>query len=381
MEGAGASFEVVALAAAGPGISKATTNQDKTIPLDCFAPDGRRLSADELKALGFRKWELSEQNIGSSSGVDNAFPKLRISLGSIKQPPGYYSFVGLFDARTKKSLVNGSSYSGITTNQLGHVTVHPRVWHATPMEMVLDVELDGKVVVETNATAGIRVAVPGGEVKLLGVWDSDLNSWSSSSGGARGLATLQIGLQHGEAETNAVALFVTEPPKLAVHVELLDERGRELPGNGGGTDGGIRMVRMRGWAADAKGVRFTVYTNHHRVVCELPPILNLPAVGQPVANLFDVRIPDVQIRNEYQLREVIGNVTEMNFAYPPFGDTMPTSLFPMNFTNVTPARLLVEYDRYLTNGYGVIVDEKKNEIRVEPTRFEQVKRWIQRKLP
>ena len=381
LEGNGASFEVVALAATGPGISRTATNQEKAVPLDCFAPDGRRLSADELMAQGFRKWELSEQSIGSSGGVDYAFPKLRVSLGSIKRPPGYYSFVGLFDARTKKSLVNGSSYSGITTNQLGHVNVHPRIWHSTPIEMVLDVELDGKVVIETNAAAGMRVAVPGGEVKLLGVWDGSAYSWSSSSGGAGTQATLRMDLRLRAGETNAVALFVTEPPKLAVRIELLDDQGRELPGSGGGTSSGIRVVGLRGEATDVKRARFTVYTNHYRVLCELPPIPNLPVVGQPMANLFDVRIPDVQIQREYELRDIIGNMTEMTFAYPPFGDTMPTSLFPMHFTNVTASELLVEYDRYLTNSYRVIADDKKNEIRVEPTQFEKVKRWIQQWLP
>jgi len=381
LEGAGAAFEMVAFAASGPGISKITTNKDKTVPLDCFAPDGRRLAADELKALGFRKWELSESSIGSSSGVDYAFPNLRISLGSIKEPPGYYTVVGLFDARTKRSLVSGFSYSGIASNQLGHINVHPRAWHATPMELVLDVHMDGKVVIETNVIPGMRVAVPGGELKLLGVRDGHANSWSSTGGSAKTPATMQINLRPRDGETNAVALFVTEPTKLAVQIDLLDGEGRLLPSDGGGTGGLVRFVGCRGVAAEVKRARFTVFTNHHRVVCDLPPIPNLPNTTKPVANLFDVAIPRVQIQQEYQLRDVIGNMTQMTFVYPPFGDTMPAGLFPLDFTNITPAQLLVEYAGYLTNGYGVVVDEKKNEIRVEPTQFEKLKRWIKQKLP
>jgi len=192
---------------------------------------------------------------------------------------------------------------------------------------------------------------------------------------------VRLDLRERDGEKTAVALFVTEPRKLAVHIDLLDSKGGAVPGAGGGTSGGIRLLGMRGRAADVRQVRFTVFTNHCRVVCELPPIPNLPAAGQPVENLFEVHIPEVQIGSEYELRELIGQMTQMTFVYPPGGDVMPTSLFPLTFTNITPAQLLVEYGGYLTNGYGVIVDEQKQEIRVDPTQFEKVKRWIRQKLP
>lgn len=378
LEGDGASFEMVAFATSGPGISK--TNQDKTIALACFDPQGRALSPEELKARGFNKWERSDWNVGASGGIDDSFPKLRVSFGSIKQPPGYCSFVGLFDARTKQPLVSGSSYSGIAKGQLGHVTVNPHAWHATPMEMVVDVELDGRTVVETNAVPGMQIAVPGGAVRLLGIWDGRVNSWSSQTGWGTNPATMRLSLQQREGETNSVAILVTEPPKLAVHVELLDSAGREISGSGGNSGSGVRTMGLRCVAGDVKRVRFSVFTNHYRVVCELPPIPNLPGGGGAVSNLFEVRIPQVQISREYEWRQLIGAVAQMDFGYPPMGDAMPVSFFPLTFTNITPAQLMVEYERHMTNGYGVVVDEQKNEIRVEPTRFEKAKRWLMRLL-
>lgn len=378
LEGTDASFELVAFGVQVPGISR--TNRDKTILWDSFDSQGRPLSSDELRARGFNKWEFSDWNVGASGGIDDAFPKLRVSFGSIKQPPGYYSLVGLFDARTKKSLVNGSSYSGAAKGQLGHVTVNPHAWHATPMEMVVDVELDGRTMVETNAVPGMQVEVPGGVVRLLGIWDGRVNSWSSQTGWSTNPATMRLKWQQRDGETNSFAIIVTEPPKLAVHVELLDAAGREISGSGGNSGSGVRTLGLRCAAEDVKRVRFTVYTNHYRVVCEVPPIPNLPGAGGPVSNLFAVHIPQVQIQREYEFRELIGALVQMDFRNPIVGDTMPTTLFPLSFTNITPAQMLLEYERYLTNGYGVVVDEKKNEIRVEPTRFEKAKRWLMRLL-
>ncbi len=378
LEGDGASFGMLALAASGPGIPKTSTNKDKSIPLDWFGPDGKQLDADALKKLGFRKWDLVSGLVGSYGGSEYAFPKLQVAFGSMKQRPGYYSVVGLFDARTKRSLAGGFSHSQIYSNSHGNIHIHPRAWHATPMELVLDVELDGRFAIETNPAPELRVTVPGGEVKLLGIWDGSSHSWSSGSGS--GLSTLRLDLRRSEKETNAVAAFVTEPRRLAVHFELLDAQGKVLPGAGGGSSGAIRIVGLRGRAVDVKQVRFIVFTNHHRVVLTLPPIPNLPAEYQNVDNLFNVRIPRVNIEREYELRQLLEETTQMKFAHTSWQDDIPTNMFPMLRTNVTPAQLVAEYRQSLTNGCTVVVDEKKQEIRVEPTQAEKIKRWVKQKL-
>ena len=378
LEGDGAVFEMVAFAASGPGISKTSTNKDNSIPLDWFGPPGKLLDAGSLKKLGFRKWDLVENSSGSYGDSDYAFPKLQVALGSMKQLPGYYSAVGVFDGRTKRSLVSGHSCSQIYSNSPGRVWVHPHAWHATPMELVLDVELDGRFVVETNPVPELKVAVPGGEVKLLGIWDGSSQSWSSSM--RSGLSTLRLDLQSSGKEAYAFAAFVTEPRRLAVHFELLDAHGKVLEGNGGGSSDAIRIVGLRGCAADVKQVRFTVFTNHHQVVLTLPPIPNLPAEYQNVDNLFNLRIPQVNIEREYELQQLLGDATQMKFAYSAWGNELPTNVFPMVLTNVTPAQLLAVYRQHLTNGCTVVVDEKKQEIRVEPTQAEKVKRWVKQKL-
>jgi hypothetical protein len=380
LEGADATFEMVAFAVSGPGLSKAMTNREHFVRLDHFAPDGKPLDADALKKLGLKKWDLEEYDYSSGGGLDYGFPKLKVRLGSVQRRPGHISPVGLFDARTRCAMNSGSGTWQIYSNSLGGVEMRVHAWHATPLELVLDVELDGKVVVETNAIPEMRVTLPGGEVKMLGLWDGSSHSWSSTGGSARDPASMRIDLQRRDKETNALALFVSEPRQLAVHIDLLDGRGRILESSGGGSGSGLRVAGIRGRAEDVKKVRFTVYTNHHRVVLLLPPLPNLPPEYLHVDNLFETRLPQIRINYEYEFQRAIEQATQMKFKYSSWLPSMPTNLFPMLRTNVTPTELLMEYRRHLTNTCTVVVDEQKNEIRVEPTQAEKIKQWLKKKL-
>lgn len=378
--GEGASFEMVAFSVSGPGISKTPTPGKKSVPLEYFAPDGKSLTPEELTAMGFKKWQLEEYLGNSSHYLWDSYPEVKVWFGPQTQPPGYITPAGLFDARTKHGLVGGHSYAQISSNSFGFSEVRPHAWHAAPMELVMDVELDGRTVVETNAAPGITVAMPGGLVRMLGIWSGHSGSWSSSSGSAPGTQVIEINLQDGTDSTNSVALFVTEPVGLAVHFELLGEHGRVFEGNGGGTSGGMRVVEVRARAEDVKQVRCSVFTNHYRVVIPVPPIPNLPAAGQNATNLFEVTVPLATLQREDELRELVRAITQMNFRYPPGGDLMPTNLFPMALTNVTPAELVAIYQHGITNSYTLLVDEAKQEIRFEMIWYDKFKQWLKRML-
>ena len=329
--------------------------------------------------MGFREWQLTKYVSERISYIGETFPELKVWFGSKQRPPGYVVPIGCFDAQTKRSLVKGYSYSQVSRDSPGYVELRPRVWHAAPIEVVLDVQLHEKVVVQTNATAGMTVPVPGGLVRLVGIWDGEGNSWSSQ-GGTGGMETMRVNLRQSKGETNAMAVFLTEPSGLAVQCELLNEKGKIAPGRSGSSSGSMRMVGLLGRAEDVKWMRFTVYTNHHRVVLRIPPIPNLPSAGQNVANLFETPIPLAVIDSEYELRELIGGLTQMEFRYPSFGYSIPTNVFPVTLTNATPADLMTFYRRNLTNNCTFVVDEKKQEIRFEPTLLEKARQWVKQKL-
>lgn len=380
LEGDGAAFEAVAISVSGPGMSRTSTNDSRYVPVDSFAPDGVRLSNEQLKQLGLPDSQLKEY-IDEKSYTEDLFPELRVWFGSREQPPAYISPVGCFDARTKSPLANGFSYAQISRDHPGYVELGVQAWHSTPIDLVMDVELDGKTVIQTNAIVGMTLPVAGGFVRLVGIWDGEnRNSWDSRSGSKPGTQVIRMGVSKPEGETRAFAVFLTQPRRLSFDCALLDAQGNESGSEGGRTFGGIRIVRLKDRAEDVKWIRFTAHTNHHRVVVRIPPLPNPPAASQSPANLFDVRVPLVKFDREYAIREFLGGLTQMKFRYPQIGDTMPTNLFPMSLTNVTPADLLAIYRRNMTNTCTVVVDDQKHEIRIEPTLMEKTKRWVEQKL-
>jgi hypothetical protein len=379
----GASFEMVSLSVSGPGATKTPKQGKKRVPLDYFAPDGRSLTPEELTAMGFNKWRLEEYVGNNFNYIWDSYPDVKVWFGAKTQQLGHTTPVGLLNAQTRLGLVGGHSYSQISSNGFGFSEVRPRAWHAVPMDLVMDVELNGQTAVDTNASPGITVTMPGGVVRMLGILSGRSGSWSSSSGsasGAQGTQVTQINLPSGDASNNTVALFVTEPEKLAVHVELLGEQGRAIEASGGGTSGSLRVVGVHARAENVRQVRFAVFTNHHRVIIPVPTIPNLPPACQNATKLFEVPIPIATIQRECELRNVVQALTQMNFRYPPGGDLMPPDLLPMTVANVIPAGLIAICQRSIAKAYMLVVEEAKQEFRFEMNWHDRFKQWLQRKL-
>jgi hypothetical protein len=370
LKGENAVFEFL-----GMGIAALTNfvKPEGQIPLEFFIPDGRRLSESELTALGFKKWERATY---TSSRIE-MFPRAVFVFGSKAHPPGYFTMRGLFDARTQRPLTSGSSYSQVTSNYFGRIDVQHEAWHATPLELVLDVELDGRVTVETNLVTNAVISVPGGLVKIMGLWEGRSTGTSSYSGTP---ARFEFTLSASAEEKNSFLLFASEPPNLTVRAEGLDENGKVIDTAGGFGAGAFHSVGLKAHTEEVKQVRLNVFTNHYVVVIPIPAIPGLPPQNWQVRNLFAVRIPAVRLEREDDLRRLIGKVTEMEFVYPPFGDIMPKESFPILRTNTTPADLLAEYTRHMPWGFHLVVDEKRQELRPQQTDLAKAVTWVKQHL-
>jgi hypothetical protein len=375
LKGSDAVFELVALGVAFPTNPPVTQSGSQSVPITFHGPDGRPLSLEDQAKAGIEKW----QRTASIYSYEH-WPKLCFLFGSKSCPPGYYSMAGLFDARTRHSLTSGSSYSQVGSNYLGRLEVSCHAWHATPMDLVLDVQLDGKVVLETNWVENRIVSVPGGRVKMVGVWDGKETSCStySQGEGSSGAETIEIGLSQPSQEQRSIMVVACDPPDLAVLFECRDAGGKTIAPHGSYGRSGMRILNLSARKTDVSSLRLTTFTNHHQVVIPLPAIQGLPPENQQVTDLFDVRIPRVQFNSEYQLHDFIRKSVQMEFHT--LGDIFPKSYFPRVFTNTTPAQLLDTYQRHLTNSFTVVVDPEKHEIRTEKGRLGKIMDWIRRRL-
>lgn len=369
LEGSNAAFRLLAYGVGHPQV--VVPNTGGRIPLEFFHPDGRPMARSEQAAAGLKPWHKEVWVSGRTH------PQLLAFFGETNRPPGGIRPIALFDARTKAQLTSGASWQEVSDRSPGKIQVEPRAWHATPLELVVDVELDGKFVREVEPTPNTRQVLPGGEVFFAGIWDGDANSTSSSEEGKRRAMT--IGLSMSDSGEKSSAIFVTDPLGFSVQIALLDERGRVIEGHSGMTSENIKAVGVATNAEAVKRIRFTVFTNHHRVVIPLPPLAGLPPENQNVRDLFDVRIPRAEIRNEYDFRSFIGHVTQMEFKYSQT-NVFPTGYFPRVFTNVTPAELLQLHGHLLGSERMFVVDRDKLEIRVEPPAWRKLWLWTKAKL-
>jgi hypothetical protein len=348
---------------------------DGQVPLALFSPDCRPLSEGDLTSLGFKKWE---RTVYASTAMEK-FPSAVFVFGSKAHPPGYYKMRGLFDARTHRPFTTGSSYSQVSSDYLGRLSVQYEAWHQTPLELVLDVELDGSVAVVTNPVADSVIPVPGGLVKIVGVWGGRING-SSSYGGTPSRVVVTLSESESRGGSNSFLVFACEPPGLAVHPECLDGSGAVINHSGAFGAGAIHSLGLKANKNDVKQVRLTVFTNHYSVILPVPPLPGLPPQNRQIRNLFNVRIPGVRLEREDDLRRLISSATETDFAYPPFGDIMPKGSFPMLRTNTTPAELLAEYSRHIPWGYRLAVDQQKQELRAQQTDLAKAVTWARQHL-
>lgn len=349
------------------GVGYPTESQAGSVPLTFYTPAGRPMTPAQKDRLGLTPWQLKDHEPEAN------FPALVLFFGDTNRPPGYYSPIGLFDARTYADLTSGFGYSQVGKQSLGRLTLHPRLWHATPMKLILNVELNGRVTRDLAVASRARVKIPGGQVMLVGIWNGLANSWSSS--GSR----MTMRLQPAAGKSRCVAVLATLPTGLAVHTEFLDSEKRVIRNQGGGSAGNIRLVDLSTNAAAVRWARFTVYTNQYHVVLPLPPLPDLPLSNRKVRDLFQVRVPRVHFEYEFQLRQFISDVTEMNFVYG-LTNVIPPQYFPATFTNTTPLALLDQYRRFLPVGYRFVVDPPKHQIRVELTKFAAFWRWLKQRL-
>ena len=367
MAGSNAAFKVIAYGVWLPSAPK--TNGLGHPTYDIYAPDGKPMGPADQKRIGLdaqrtRVWDRQK-----------CFPDLRVWFGDTNHPPGFIRPVAVFDARTRAQLTSGASYGQVFADYPGNVRFELDAWLPTPLEMVVDVELEGKVVREVDVVPGSRHDLPGGEVFFAGLWNGDANSTSSRNDGSSEFVT--IGLRKDEDELRTSAIFLAEPPELAVHLELLGANGKVLDGGGGMTSGNVRILTLRTNATAIARIRLSVFTNHYRVVVPIPPLAGLPRENQNPRDLFEIRIPRVELRDAYELRRLIGKATQMAFHYSAT-NTFPPGFFPCTLTNVTPGELLDLHRRILGPGQTFVVDRENQEIRLEEPPLHKAWLWLKK---
>jgi hypothetical protein len=346
----------VTLAGIGTAIAEKATNfgDGVNLPARYFTADG--------KALGSPPEMLPEHErklYSDGKGPAAQFVLISSNLTALKSLR-----LHVFDARTHFSVMSGHSMGTLTNGFYYGTTLE--LWHQTPLELVATIATGPIETYSMKPTEGAEAKFPGGNARLLVVSEKNLNNWSSRHDGRTNLITYRLGdpswPRPPRAQTSLLLHVWPTAFAAPIEIEVLGEGGKKLQGGNSGTSGNLMKVTVDGVPEDIREVRLKYYTRKYRVIFDIPELPGLPEENRNVENLFDVRIPYMNLRYEYDFQYGIGKLLQMSQGH--YALNFPNGYFPTKRTNTTPRELFLEMEGMLANKESQLVaDPQKNEIR------------------
>jgi hypothetical protein len=279
---------------------------------------------------------------------------------------GAWKFVGatLYDARTHTTLTSGWSGQslGDTIHKIG---IDPYMWHAAPVELVVDVVVGPVEVEEIRPQVGESFTIGASRFQLIYAGD-DTSGGFYSHGNDSKTAYVELGAtksNNSAKEPKCVLIFQVTPPaaQSVFQIDYLDAEGKEIDSAGTSWSGAQIIQGKKGKLADIKTIRVHKYGRGHRLVFQLPYLPGLPPENEKVDNLFEVRVPLLRFDRDYQQAEYIRRMTQLSLPYIS-RQNQPPGTYSRWLTNASVAEVLEDYRQVMGVTNYFYVDREKLQI-------------------
>ncbi len=271
-----------------------------------------------------------------------------------------------FDARTQHPVTQGYGSSSLSNVFYYNPTI--RLWHQTPVEVLLTIATGPQESFSIRPTAGAEIAYPSGIIRLLATADYNLGGTSTRSDGRTNHITLREATQpNWDTRPYCSFVFYCWPnARFRGEVEFYDADGKKLQAYSSGTSGKLYHARINAYLEDVKEIRFQYYPNLHRISFTIPELPGLPEQNRNLENLFDIYVPAIHFQYEHAFQDNIAQVVQMTYSSVPL--TFPNAYFPTIRTNTTARALFTEMASLLSNPeHQLVADPVKNKIESRPT--------------
>lgn len=250
----------------------------------------------------------------------------------------------LFDARTKRALVNSFSYDSHTN--LARVVFTTHMFHQGAVELVVDLAVGKPERIEVEAQQGAVANFSNLSVKLAGVETNHAHSAMISFGpNAAPPETLTTSLSTSTSGFSRPAFVFAYWPYLArqapVAFEFIPPEGRWYPGGGSIALHGLYRIHGLGTTnlADVAKVRITSYPERIRLWLRLPELPGLPESNRSLMNLYHARIPYAKFTSAGMLENALAGYAQAG-ARAVKVEGLPPGEFPLVYTNTTPTKII-----------------------------------------
>ena len=337
-----------------------TTNANRwqrpRVPASFYRPNLVPMKNEEVVA---ELPDLWERQIGSRDNYNAYRFDFDINGGDWKFLSG-----SLFDARTHAQLVWGYS-SGRRSRGLEWM-IEPHIWHETPLDLVLDISVGPLEEEEMAPQQGNSFSV--GPVTYQLLYCSGGLSTSTHSSGSSGKMEYMEFVEWTPAITKkkeSVFLFKSNNRVDQKNFEItyLDAENKPLNTSAGGHSSQYLFDAVYGDLAEVKKIRVRKYPVAHRIIYRLPGLpLGVPS-NQKVDNLFQASVPMLRFDYEYEQKEFIQRVAQVEFGSFP-RTNLPAGTYPRYFTNATVADVLKDYEKLMGAQGQAYVNQEKLQIEV-----------------
>ncbi len=270
----------------------------------------------------------------------------------------------ILNAENHTALSSGSSYHHAPLSQMA---TRFEAWHNPPFILALDFAYGPPEIQSIKAVPGSKATFSGAEIEIL---ELHTGNWNQ---GSRGMSSEKV--------THQMKLSERDPDR--GHLGVLSYAPREfgsrlqcyLP------DGSSPFVHandgLAHWTSKqplpSSEIEFRFLPNHGRVIFHLPPLPGGPNHGQPIENLFDVRIPYLVLDRSYERLEIIRKASDMT---PKLHGISHSSTFPKTVHENISIGELLDAHLQATGNPHVTIDQTNHEIIETTPLWERIKTWL-----
>jgi hypothetical protein len=321
-----------------------------------YTPDLKPITADDRLARGpaYRR-EL----------IAHSLPSARFIFAVSNIAEFQVGWFRTFDARTHYSLSRSLNLSANSNTFTFNTDV--TLWHQTPIELVGVIGVGPAETHRLNLAEGAELNIPGAELKLLAMVDGTLQVTDNSLSGGKESTSMKVHgpLLPGRPGEFSLLLYCWPPAEsLPLTLEAQYHSGKIISPGFRELSAGLLTVELFGKPQEIRELTVKYFRNQHRLIVTLPELPGLPEENRNLQNLFDVRVPHLDLKDPLGLEHGLGHLVQMRVGYIPRKYAGWSAR--MDPTNTTALAVLQQLEQDLSTKYDhLVVDSERNEIRVQ----------------
>lgn len=342
-ESDGGSLEIIVL---GTGWVTAETASSETIKMAHFAPDLASTHSAIVKPF---RGLISEREY---RGNFDRGPRVQVGFRVVGLDNVKYAGFNIFDARTRQRVIGGSGSSWHDDGLRGY-GADLKMWHAGPVDIMVDIAYGPAEVSEFPAVVGEGYSGEGADIRLAVI---ARNARASTRSNAV-KKTLTVTVGSPITDPNRMSdeyVFFCQPllPSSRFDLELLDADGKKV--SGGSSSGGFHLALRRNHdSPEVDRIRLTRRPHLQRVFFRLPYWPGLPEANRDIRNLMELNIPYVEFKDQWGLDRMIRESLQCLPHTRPSGTKVPADYFPRTFVNATAHEILKDYGAAINTPFTV----------------------------